>query len=296
MHILLHLKMTDVIPCTTLHELASKTFSRTPNGVIFTDDIKMIYSTFLICLNLREESPELKRWYSPFGKSHHAFSFSMEEGVERMGNLKISVDMTTTSIEICYNIQPELAYHLIKTFMEAKLLHTPADRTRSMPKNKSILQPTPKGVGILQKYVRRIGLKSSPPILLSDFNSMEIFTFERSPVTDSIIYSNRLICILLNKMMGSGPNVWSPEKVQIKSLHSPSFWNIIVIFSVLKPSITKHLAGLRGNRKAINILHGSTSFPRRDCMMRIELRRWLIGFSPILTQTLMYNTILLIAD
>lgn len=210
-HILLNLEMTDIIPCTTLHELASKTFSRTPNGVIFTDDIKMIYSTFLICLNLKEESPELKRWYSPFGKSHHAFSFSMEEGVERMGNLKLSVDMTTTSIEICYNIQPELAYHLIRTFMEAKLLHTPADRTRSMPKNKSILQPTPKGVGILQKYVRRIGLKSLPPILLSDFNSMEIFTFERSPVTDSIIYSNRLICILLNKMMGSGPNVWSPE-------------------------------------------------------------------------------------
>lgn len=202
--------------CTTTHELASKTVYRTPNGVIFTDDIKVIYSTFLICLDLKSESRDIKRWYSPFGKSYQAFSFSLEEGIETMRCLKLSNDMTTPSIELSYNIQPELASHLITIFMEAKLLHTPADRTRSVPKSRSILQPTPKGVSILQKYVRKIGLKRIPPILLSDFNSMEIFTFERSPVTDAIIYSDRLICILFSKMMGSCPNVWSPEKFSDK--------------------------------------------------------------------------------
>lgn len=204
--------MTETVSSKTLHELASKTFSRTPNGAIYTDDIKMIYCTFLICLDLKADPLEPRKWYSSLGKNHYAFSFSLEEGIEKMANLSLSVDMTTPSIEISYSIQPELAHQLITTFMEAKLLQTPADRTRSIPKSKSILQPTPKGVGILQKYVRKIGLKSLPPILLSDYNSMEIFTFERSSVTDSIIYSNRLICILLNRMMGSCPNFWSPEK------------------------------------------------------------------------------------
>lgn len=208
--------MTSSVQTTTLHELASKSFSRTPNGLIFTDDLKTVFSVFMICLDLQDDNKGSKKWFSPFEKTIFPFSFSMEEAVERMKNLELQVDMNSTYINISYNIQPELAYHLLEAFMAAKLLHTPADRTRNEPKENVLLQPTPKGVGILQKYVRDIGLKDLPKILLSDFNSMELFVFERSSMTNSIIHSNYLINILFVRIMGSHPNVWSPTNLNDK--------------------------------------------------------------------------------
>lgn len=193
-----------------INDGASRTFTRTPSGMTFTKDMKTIFSVFIICLDLKDEAKPSNRWFFPLQKTYYAYSFSLEEGIDVMQNLQLTVDMTTTLVDISFKIQPEVAYDLIRSFMEAKLLHTPADRTRNVPKAKCILQPTPKGVGILQKYVRDIGLKNLPPILLSDCNSMEVFTFERSSMTDSIIYSDPLVYILLNKMMGSSPNVWSP--------------------------------------------------------------------------------------
>lgn len=203
--------MTSSIQTTTLHELASKSFSRTPNGLIFTDDLKTVFSVFMICLDLQNDNKGSKKWFSPFEKTVFPFSFSMGEAVERMKNLELQVDMNSTCINISYNIQSDLACHLLETFMAAKLLHTPADRTRNEPKENVLLQPTPKGVGILQKYVRDIGLKNIPKILFSDFNSMELFVFERSSATDSIIHSDYLINILFIRVMGTHPNVWSPS-------------------------------------------------------------------------------------
>ncbi|CAI4047440.1 hypothetical protein N7582_004109 [Saccharomyces uvarum] len=198
----------------TLHELSSKNFSRTPNGLIFTNDLKTVYSIFLICLELKEKkhSNDAKSFlFTPFSK-HFPFTFSYQEAIQAMGRLELKVDMNTTCINVSYNIKPSLALHLLTLFMSSKLLHTPQDRTRNEPKEKVLFQPTPKGVAILQKYVRDIGLKRIPDILLSSFNSMELFTFERSSVTDSIIHSDYLIHILFIKMMGAKPNVWSPTK------------------------------------------------------------------------------------
>ncbi|EJS42645.1 sst2p [Saccharomyces arboricola H-6] len=196
----------------TLHELSSKNFSRTPNGLIFTNDLKTVFSIFLICLDLKEKKyiNDAKSFlFTPFTK-HYQFSFSYQEAIEAMGQLELKVDMNTTCINVSYNIKPSLAHHLLTLFMSSKLLHTPQDRTRSEPKEKVLFQPTPKGVAVLQKYVRDIGLKRIPDILLSSFNSMKLFTFERSSITDSIIHSDYLIHILFTKMMGSKPNVWSP--------------------------------------------------------------------------------------
>ena len=198
----------------TLHELSSKNFSRTPNGLIFTNDLKTMYSIFLICLELKEKkhSNDTKSFlFTPFSK-HFPFTFSYQEAIQAMGQLELKVDMNTTCINVSYNIKPSLAFHLLTLFMSSKLLHTPQDRTRNEPKEKVLFQPTPKGVAILQKYVRDIGLKRIPDILLSSFNSMELFTFERSSVTDSIIHSDYLMHILFIKMMGVKPNVWSPTK------------------------------------------------------------------------------------
>ncbi|GAV53557.1 hypothetical protein ZYGR_0AK00590 [Zygosaccharomyces rouxii] len=204
--------MTDTgIQTDTLHEQASKSFRRTPNGLIFSEDLRAVYSVFLICLNLQDVDKESKKGVFPFQKTVYPFSFSIQDAVEIMKHLELQVDMSVTCISISYTIQPEMAYYLLEIFMAAKLLHTPADRTRSLPKDKVLLQPTPKGVAILQKYVRDVGLKKIPDILTSDFSSMELFSFERSSETDSIIHSDYLIHILFITMMGISPNVWSPS-------------------------------------------------------------------------------------
>ena len=203
--------MTDKDVLTTLHELASKSFSRTPNGLLFTNDLKTVYSLLLICLDLKEESAESKSILNAFNKNY-PFTFTVKTAIEKMGKLELSVNMSATCMSMSYAIKPALARHLLELFMSAKLLHTPADRTRSEPKEKVLLQPTPKGVAILQKYVKDIGLKKIPDIVLSSFNSLDFFTFERSSVTDSIIHSDYLIHILFIRMMGPYPNVWSPTK------------------------------------------------------------------------------------
>lgn len=196
---------------TSFRELFSRGFNKTPHGLLFSNDIKTIFSIFLMCLDLKADSKDTtKSFFNAFTKNY-PFSFSYKHAIEKMAHLEIDVEMNVTCINVSYSIKPSLAAKLLKIFMAANLLHTPADRTRSEPKEQVVLQPTPKGVAILHKYARAIGLKKIPPILLSDLNSMEIFMFERSTVSDSIIHSDYLIHILFTRMMGLKPNVWTPD-------------------------------------------------------------------------------------
>lgn len=195
---------------TAINELTSKIFNRTPSGLIFSEDLKRIYSILLICLDLCENPKAGQNKLLPNFIKSYPFSFHVREAITKMEHLPLNVTIGSASINISYSIRPELAYKLLEIFMDAKLLHAPADRTRSEPKEKVLLQPTPKGVAILQRYVRQAGLKDWPPILTSDFNSMELFVFERSSMTDAIIQSSYFISVLFTKMMGPSPNIWTP--------------------------------------------------------------------------------------
>ncbi|CCH63026.1 hypothetical protein TBLA_0J00260 [Henningerozyma blattae CBS 6284] len=199
----------------TLHELSSKSFNRSSNGLIFAEDIKTVYSLLLICLDLKDTTQESKKLFGGFSKTY-PYSFSLAQAFEKMNKLELKVDMNTTCISVSYSIKPELAHYLLKIFMSAKLLHTPADRTRSEPKDKVLLQPTAKGVCILQKYVRDVGLKKIPSILKSEFNSTKLFIFERNSVSDAIVHSEYLINILFARIMGPEPHIWSPNVVNEK--------------------------------------------------------------------------------
>ncbi|CAB4255605.1 similar to Saccharomyces cerevisiae YLR452C SST2 GTPase-activating protein for Gpa1p, regulates desensitization to alpha factor pheromone [Maudiozyma barnettii] len=191
-------------------ELSSKGFNYTPNGLIVTNDIKSVYSVFVICMELKDLSSEPKNFFGSFNKTY-PYSFSLDDAIQEMKDFKLSSKANSTHVTISYQMNGKLARHLLDIFMSAKLLHCPADRTRSAPKEKVLLQPTPKGTAILQKFSRDVGLKILPPILSSNINSMELFTFERSSVSDSIIHSDYLIHILFIKLMGTQPNVWSPS-------------------------------------------------------------------------------------
>lgn len=194
----------------TLHEAISKKFDRTPSGAIFTRDLKNIFSLTMICLDLQEKPQRSSPKVSFLNKQTSPFTFSPQEAIDKMADLSLSVESTSTSTTVSYSIKPELATSLLKKFMTAKLIHTPADRTRSEPKSKVLLQPTPKGVAIIQSYCKILGLKraNSLAILNSPFNSMDLFIFERSAVTDTVVFSEYFIHLLFVRFLGDSPNVW----------------------------------------------------------------------------------------
>lgn len=204
-------KMDSLISNLRSHRLRYDSFRRTPNGLIFTEDLKTVYSVFLICMDLKSDEHESKRLFSGIFNKTYPFAFTMKSAISTMSKLEIKANSNTTCIHVSYSIKDALARYLLVAFVEAKLLHTPADRTRNEPKEKVVLQPTPKGIAILTKYCKDIGLKKIPDVLISNLNSMTLFTFERSSITDSLIHSDKLLHILLIKVIGERPNVWKPN-------------------------------------------------------------------------------------
>ncbi|CUM46398.1 uncharacterized protein AC631_05320 [Debaryomyces fabryi] len=196
----------------TLHETVLKNFNKTPSGKIYENELKDIYSMMLICLELKEiQGVRMK--LNPLAKSH-PYSFHIEEALEKMKHLEVKIELSKTTTTISYSIKPDLGSALLSKFFNAKLLHSPADRTRSMPKNGVLLQPTPKGVAILQDFYKKIGGKkeSIPPILLSSLNSMDLFKFDRDPISDKILYSDYFLQLIFVKLVSNTPNIWSPNK------------------------------------------------------------------------------------
>ncbi|CAL9729034.1 protein Sst2p [Monosporozyma unispora] len=204
-------KMDSLISNLRSHRLRYDSFRRTPNGLIFTEDLKTVYSVFLVCMDLKSDEHESKKLFSGIFNKTYPFAFTMKSAISTMSKLEIKANSNTTCIHVSYSIKDALARYLLVAFVEAKLLHTPADRTRNEPKEKVVLQPTPKGIAILTKYCKDIGLKKIPDVLISNLNSMTLFTFERSSITDSLIHSDKLLHILLIKVMGERPNVWKPN-------------------------------------------------------------------------------------
>ncbi|CDO93739.1 unnamed protein product [Kluyveromyces dobzhanskii CBS 2104] len=195
----------------TLHELFSNSFNRSPDGSILTYELKTVFSMLIICLSLEEKPKSTSNRLLSLGKKSFPFTFSITEAVALLQDLELNVEMNLTSIYISYSIKPELGHQLLDTFMKAKLVHTPADKTRSRPKENILLQPTAKGVAIACDYARKIALKELPLILTSNFNTMKLFKFERNTTDDSVIQSEYFINLLFNKVMGPKPNIWSPR-------------------------------------------------------------------------------------
>lgn len=202
----------------TLHEVTTKNFNRTPKGLIFTKDAKDIFCLVLLCLDKKGELTKAEPKRRLFvGKEtldvrdETYFTFMVKTSIETMENLKIDIEMDFTTVSIFYSIKPEMSMQLLKLFSASKLLHMPNDRTSSEPRDKSLLQPTPKGVAILTSYVQNMGIRHIPEILYSNLNSAKLFSFERSVATDRIIYNEYLIKLIFMKMFGEDPNIWSPK-------------------------------------------------------------------------------------
>lgn len=229
-----------------LHEATHHKFSRTSSGRIFEKDIKDIFSLLIISLRLERDgltnylfnSPPIIKLHKPLRKSY-PYSFSLESAIEKMKDLQLDVELVNTVTCISYSFKSEVSLALIEQFYKARLLHSPADRTRSGAKSNVALQPTPKGIAIVQEFCERIGMEREefPEVLLAhDFNTMELFNFDRDTRSDRILYSEYLLYLLFNLMMGPEPNVWTPSNTQdaLPSLNfsdSESFDKLYKVFS-----------------------------------------------------------------
>ncbi|CAK7894661.1 protein Sst2p [[Candida] anglica] len=182
---------------------------------VSVDDVELadIYSLMIIHLNLTET---VKNSKFSFGFStNYPYTFHVAQALEVMKDMKIAVEFGSTSTSISYSIQnEEYGRKLINRFYVGNLLHSPADRTRSEPKDGVLLQPTPKGVAILNSFCDRIGIDKSkyPDIIFSNFNSMHLIKLVReSGGHGKILYSKYFIYLLFICMMGNSPHIWSPN-------------------------------------------------------------------------------------
>lgn len=190
-----------------LHE--SLVANKTVDGTVYEKDLMDVFALMIIALDLSSAPPPKFSFLK-----HNPYLFHLETALAVMRDLKFSFDLFPTTTTIAYRIELEQAEGLVNRFYAAKLLHSPADRTRNRPKSGVYLQPTPKGVAIVRDFCKRVGLYHGkcPPIVMDrSFNTMELLYFERDVLSDKIMYSDFFLCILLIRLMGPKPNVWSPK-------------------------------------------------------------------------------------
>ncbi|KAG7831569.1 hypothetical protein KL920_001089 [Ogataea angusta] len=194
--------------------VVNKSFNTIPCGDISVKDLKDIYSCLLYCLNLKAEREKDHRLLKLAFKANYPYSFSLETGLATMQRLRIHLENTTTCISISYEVKAKTARDLLQLFMNARLLHAPEDKTRSKLKSGVLLQPTPKGVAILNSFCLKYGIRGHnhvPQILKSNLNSMELISFERNSRTGAIVHSEYWNKVLFVHLMGPTKNFWSPN-------------------------------------------------------------------------------------
>lgn len=203
--------MLSTIPDLTFKDGARSTSltytSFAPKNRITEHKLMEIYAFVIIGLNLTEDIP--KRYFS-LSKST-PFTFTVDQCIEVMANLELNIELANTTSIISYKFKLSLARVLIRKFFNAKLLHCPSDRTLNYLDDLVLLQPTAKGLAIVHKFCKTIGMKPErvPRILLTSHNSMNLIGLDRDTVTDNIVYSDYLVHILFQKMLGKKQNTWS---------------------------------------------------------------------------------------
>ncbi|KAG7711447.1 hypothetical protein KL933_000676 [Ogataea haglerorum] len=201
-------------PSKKVQGVVNKSFNAIPCGDISVKDLKDIYSCLLYCLDLKAEREREHKLLKLAFKTYHPYSFSLETGLAAMQKLRIHLENTATCIDISYEIKAKTARELLQLFMNARMLHSPEDKTRSKLKSGVLLQPTPKGVAILSSFCSKYGIRGHnlvPDILKSNLNSMELITFERNSRTGAIVHSEYWNKVLFLHLMGPTKNFWSPN-------------------------------------------------------------------------------------
>lgn len=176
---------------------------------MYSNDLENIFVMLMLTIDLKEQNKK----GSIFTKNY-AWSFTVEEATDKMCDMSVEINSNSTTTTISCGVKKSHhALVFLHRFMAAKYIHCPADRTRQEPKNSVLLQPTAKGIHIMERYCHRNGIHPTKNIELlfeSNYNTMQIVALERQPHSDIILQSDAFIYLLLQRFLGQGPNVYSP--------------------------------------------------------------------------------------
>lgn len=188
-------------------------FQNVPGSIKMREqDLKDIFAILIMKLDLQEHLPDSSiTSFLSTRRKLYPFLFSTDKALEEMQKLELIFDLQKARTVLKYDIDRKMASNLLCRFHDAKLLHCPSDRTRDELKQGLIIQPTPKGVALLVNFLSRTGIsmRKWPSIVFSSLNTMDLFFFDRRAASDRILYSNYLLYLLLIKLMGSKPHIWS---------------------------------------------------------------------------------------
>lgn len=139
------------------------------------------------------------------------FSFEVLRAVEIFKHLELTIELGAVTTTVTYGAGPQLARGLLNKFYEAHLLHDPHSRTEISLGMSA--QVTPKGTALVYNFCLKTGMPRDdmPAVVKSAFNSMTLFSFERLLLTNRVFYLRYLLHVLLSKLMGPAPNLWSPK-------------------------------------------------------------------------------------
>lgn len=169
-----------------------------------------VFELLILSMNPKEESQPLGS--TLFNKSKPPFSFNVTEALEKLQNLKLEIDLKKAKSNISISMSRVQAFSLLKRYFNAKLLHCPRLRTDAVIGPNSRVQITPKGTALVYSFCKNMGIPAShmPDVVKSNFNTMDLFVFERTS-SEEIVYSKFLILVLFMNLMGPSPNVWTPQ-------------------------------------------------------------------------------------
>lgn len=200
------------------NQVSLNSLSRTPNGQIYHQDLKNIFSILLFCLSLNNGSKRHSSSLLKFSfKKEYEYSFTVQRAIDVMADLHINILYNTTQTVFSYKIKSKFALELLQIFYTAKFLHCPNDKTlKNITKTSTILQPTPKGVALLHQFCLKLGIANVkglelPPVLNSNFNSMQLMMFDRHFRTDNIMHTEHSNKLLFIRTMGPKENIWSSK-------------------------------------------------------------------------------------
>lgn len=199
---------------STIHRSVTHNLPRGPTGRCVLVTLHEIFSLLIFNVLPLEGTPlnttgVLRGMLA--AKSRPPYSFTFEDAIKAMQDLLLSIRRGCMEEVINYKLAPKLSHELLHQFFGAHLLHCPQDKTRSRPALGVFLQPTPKGIAILEAFSNHHAIPKADQheILLLGFNTMSIFQLERSDKTDRVCISASLIELLLESCMGPKRNTWS---------------------------------------------------------------------------------------
>lgn len=227
--------------------MSENKFRSTPSGRFYVRDLESLFTITLISLDLSEKGVN-RGW---LGQSYpYSFTVAIAAKVMVKMSLTLQPKSLTTSTIKC-GIKEDRIHSFLAIFLIARWLHCPADRTRLEISDDIVLQPTAKGLHILQRHIQRIGYKSKSleALLLSNYNSMRLLLFERRNLSDQVIQNKSFSYLLFQKMMGPCPNEYSPngpaDSIPLNTL--TSVYGDTADYSLYSPSTCKFIFSARND-------------------------------------------------